>query len=77
MKVEEIGIFETKTRLSELIDRVEQGQVFVITRRGRPVAEIRPVTPARQKLARGCAKNQGYWMAPDFDEMPDDFSDYQ
>jgi prevent-host-death family protein len=76
MKIEKIGIFETKTRLSELIDRVEQGQVFVVTRRGKPVAELRPVTPARRPLTRGCARNSGYWMAPDFDETPDDFADY-
>ena len=44
MKSKEIGAFEAKTRLSELLERVDHGQTFVITRRGRPVAELRPVS---------------------------------
>lgn len=39
--VDEIGIFEAKTKLSELCTRVEEnGAEYVITRRGRPVARI-------------------------------------
>lgn len=76
MKPQEVGIFETKTRLSEMIDRVAEGQVFIITRRGTPVAEIRPIAEERRALTRGCAKNDGYWMAPDFDETPGDFDEY-
>lgn len=39
--MEEIGIFEAKTKLSELCKRVaEDGASYVITRRGRPVARI-------------------------------------
>jgi prevent-host-death family protein len=30
-----------------LLDRVEAGESLVVTRGGRPVAELRPVTPAR------------------------------
>jgi prevent-host-death family protein len=43
MKPKEIGAFEAKTRLSELLERVDHGQVYVITKRGRPIAELRPV----------------------------------
>ena len=43
MDIEEIGAFEAKTRLSELLDRVQRGHVYRITKRGRPVAELRPV----------------------------------
>ena len=43
MKAKIIGAFEAKTKLSELLDRVDRGQVYVITKRGRPVAELRPV----------------------------------
>ncbi len=38
-----IGVFEAKTRLSELIERAERGEEVVITRRGRPVARIAPL----------------------------------
>ena len=36
----EIALFEAKNRLSELIDRVQSGEVFVITRRGKVVARL-------------------------------------
>jgi prevent-host-death family protein len=39
----EIGAFEAKTHLSELLAAVERGASFTITRRGKPVAELRPV----------------------------------
>jgi antitoxin (DNA-binding transcriptional repressor) of toxin-antitoxin stability system len=35
-----IALFEAKNRLSELIDRVQAGEEFVITRRGREVARL-------------------------------------
>lgn len=38
----QIGIFETKTHLSALLDRVARGERFTITRRGKPVAELIP-----------------------------------
>jgi prevent-host-death family protein len=36
----DVGAFEAKTHLSDLLDRVEQGEEIVITRRGRPVARL-------------------------------------
>ncbi|HUU00707.1 MAG TPA: type II toxin-antitoxin system prevent-host-death family antitoxin [Myxococcota bacterium] len=59
-----------------LIEKVEQGQRFYITKRGKRVAELRPAPVDRQPLERGCAKNPEYCMAPDFDDTPDDFSEY-
>ena len=41
----EIGVFEAKTRLPQLLQRVEAGERFVITRHHRPVAELIPCTP--------------------------------
>jgi prevent-host-death family protein len=39
----EIGAHEAKAHLPRLLDRVEKGERFVITRRGRAVAELGPV----------------------------------
>lgn len=39
----ELGAYEAKTHLSKLLDRVEKGERFVITKHGRPVAELVPV----------------------------------
>lgn len=44
--VREIGAFEAKTHLSELLAAVEKGEIFIITRRGKPVAELRPLRAA-------------------------------
>jgi prevent-host-death family protein len=68
----EIGIFETKTRLSDLVEQVRKGQVIYITRRGKRVAELRPPPADNAPRRRGCARNEGYRMAPDFDETPGD-----
>ena len=39
----EIGAYEAKTHLPRLIERVQAGERFVITRHGRPVAALVPV----------------------------------
>jgi prevent-host-death family protein len=39
----EIGSFEAKTKLSELLRRVQGGAHYTITHRGKPVAELLPV----------------------------------
>ena len=38
----QIGAFEAKTHLPQLLRRVTAGERFVITRHGRPVAELIP-----------------------------------
>jgi prevent-host-death family protein len=42
----EIGAFEAKTKLSEILRKVEQGERFTITKRGKAVANL---LPAEQK----------------------------
>ena len=42
MNVVTVGTFEAKTKLSELLDRVERGEEVVITRRGKEIARIVP-----------------------------------
>ena len=39
---QQIGAFEAKTHFSQIIEKVENGADFVITRRGKPVAKIIP-----------------------------------
>ena len=38
----EVGVAKAKDTLSELIDRVEAGEVVTITRHGRPVVTMNP-----------------------------------
>ena len=44
--MERIGIYEAKSRLSELVEQVEAGHEVVLTRRGKPVAKIVPAKVA-------------------------------
>lgn len=37
-----VGIFEAKTRLSEIVRLVEEGEIFTITLRGKPVVDLVP-----------------------------------
>ena len=41
----EVGAFDAKTRLSELLRKVDQGERFTITVRGRAVAQLVPAKP--------------------------------
>jgi len=43
--VKEVGAFEAKNKLGQLLDRVEAGEEVVITRRGKPVAKLVPPVP--------------------------------
>ena len=52
----QIGAFEAKTHLSELLDRVESGEELVIARRGRPVARLVPIADAHQQRAAEAVK---------------------
>jgi len=38
-----VGIFEAKTKLSEIVRKVEQGERFTITVNGEPKAQVVPI----------------------------------
>ena len=42
-----VGAYEAKTHLSELLDRVVNGETITITRRGDPIAILAPVPVAQ------------------------------
>jgi prevent-host-death family protein len=44
--MKEVGAFEAKSRLGQLLDRVEAGEEVVITRRGKVVARLVPPNSA-------------------------------
>ena len=64
--VMEIGAFEAKTHLSELLVKVGQGKSFLITKRGRPMAELRPVANTERRSRFGVDKGK-IKIAGDFD----------
>lgn len=48
----EVGAYEAKTHLPKLLERVQRGERFVITKHGRPVAELLPVEERDQDRIR-------------------------
>jgi prevent-host-death family protein len=54
--VREIGAFEAKSKLGQLLDWVEAGEEVIITRRGKAVAKlVAPSTIADRERSRGAA----------------------
>ncbi len=47
-----IGAYDAKIHLSKLLDRVEKGERFLITRYGRVVAKLTPVGKRDEKIIR-------------------------
>ena len=48
---ETLGVFDAKSRFSELIDRAERGEEIIVTRHGKPVARVAPLVPASRTSA--------------------------
>jgi len=44
-----VGAFEAKTHLPSILDGVEAGKEYVITRHGKPVARLMPAAKADKK----------------------------
>lgn len=82
-KPTEIGAFAAKTELSKLLRQTRAGKSFIITQRGTPVAELRPIEKktARDnkwgdmKSKRGDMKGK-IWMADDFFEPLEEMREY-
>ena len=47
-----VGSFEAKTKLAELLDKVEAGETVTITRRGKAVAKLVPAAADAEERAR-------------------------
>lgn len=75
MEPEDVGAFEAKTRLSELLDNVQRGHVYRITKRGKPVAELRPIAARARRPTFGEDRGQ-IVISDDFDAPLDDMKAY-
>ena len=52
----EVGLFEAKTHLSELVGEVESGASITLTRRGKPVARLVPIVDDMKAQRREAAR---------------------
>ena len=71
----QVGMHEAKTKLSQLVQRAEDGEEIVIARNGEPAVQLVPVVKTSS-----LAEARGAWrgkvrFAADFDELPDDIAD--
>jgi prevent-host-death family protein len=51
-----VGLFEAKAQLGQLAQAAADGEVVVLTRRGRPLAEIRPLASGAEGPEAGPAQ---------------------
>ena len=56
-----VGIKELKIHLSEYVGRTREGERFLVTDRGEPVAELIPLSAERQALAKLAAEGAVEW----------------
>ena len=43
-----VNTHEAKTHLSRILEEVEHGEIYILSRRGKPIAELRPI-PERKR----------------------------
>jgi prevent-host-death family protein len=57
-----IGVYDAKTQLPKLLDRVSRGERFVITKYGRPVAELMPAGAERAPDVKQIIQQMKEWQ---------------
>jgi prevent-host-death family protein len=68
-----IGAAEFKAHCLRILDEVERtGEPVTITKRGRPVAEVKPVKPSERRSIIGCLKGSVTWLTDDPTASPQD-----
>jgi antitoxin (DNA-binding transcriptional repressor) of toxin-antitoxin stability system len=72
-----IPVEQAEGRLSEILAKLPAGGEILLTQDDKPVATIRAVPGAPQKLRRfGTLKGSILSIAPDFDAVPEGFEEY-
>ena len=73
--MKKVNIYEAKTHLSSLLDRVAEGETVIICRRNVPTAELRPL-PRPRRTRRPIGLARGFQVPPSFFEpLPEEIAD--
>lgn len=81
LRVSTVTILEAKDRLPELVRAAEAGETVVLTRDGKPVAEIKPARASpkkftlQQRLEALEAYKKEHGIESFFGPIPEDFDD--
>ena len=70
-----VNIAAAKARLSELVEKAARGEEILIARDHQPVARLVSARALVGPRVPGTAKGQ-VRIAPDFDELPEEFKPY-
>jgi len=68
----QVNMHEAKARLSELVEKVKNGESIIIAKSGKPVAEIKLYIPKREY---GKYKHKIKFDIEEFNSMDDEISD--
>jgi prevent-host-death family protein len=68
------NISQAKAELSALVEAVQKGEEVILAKAGKPVAKLVPYKGPACPREPGALKGQ-IWIAPDFDELPDDIAE--
>ena len=49
--MKQVGVYDAKSHLSELLDQVEQGETITITRHGKAVAKLVPLEAPKRDVS--------------------------
>jgi prevent-host-death family protein len=68
-----INVQEAKTHFSHYLDEVAKGESFILCKRNKPIAELRPIAgKLATKRPIGLAKGTFTMPASFFDELPEE-----
>jgi prevent-host-death family protein len=66
-----VDFVEAKTRLPELLDRVERGEEVLIARHGKNVARLVADIPAHVESERADVKAKAAWLTAELERIRD------
>ena len=70
LKTVDVSIADAKNRLTQLVRAVEEGESIVITRNGKPVAQLTPPPAKRRKVRLGSMRGR-IRLLPGWDDPVD------
>ena len=69
------NLHEAKTHLSKLVENCLEGEVVIICKAGKPVAQLIPIKKNKKERSPGGWEGK-VKISKDFDVLPDDFLEY-
>ena len=64
--MKQVNIYEAKTNLSKLVEQVQNGEEVVIAKNGKPVADLTPHNPQKNKIKFGTMAGKIHYKDEDF-----------